>query len=82
MVELIREDLEKIVPMKAVFDKRYVKNLEGDNVKPQTSKLELIEELMADIENFKIANDCERLVMVWCGSTEIYHEARGTLIIG
>ncbi|PAC28642.1 inositol-3-phosphate synthase [Flectobacillus sp. BAB-3569] len=76
MVELIREDLEKIVPMKAVFDKRYVKNLEGDNVKLQTSKLELIEELMADIENFKIANDCERLVMVWCGSTEIYHEAK------
>ncbi|AEI52005.1 inositol-3-phosphate synthase [Runella slithyformis] len=76
MVESIREELENITPMKAVFDKRYAKNLEGENVKTHSEKWALIEELLTDIENFKNTNGCDRLVMVWCGSTEIYHEAQ------
>ncbi len=75
-LEQVRPELESIVPMKAVFDKYYARNLDGTHVKFQTSKMALVEELMADIEDFKQANDCERLVMVWCASTEIYHEAQ------
>lgn len=76
MIESIREDLEKITPMKAVFDKRYAKNLEGENIKTAAEKQVLVDELLVDIENFKRTNNCDRLVMVWCGSTEIYHEAQ------
>lgn len=76
LIELVKEELEVIRPMKAVFDKRYVKNLDGTNVKTGANKQELVEALIEDIENFKTANECERLVMVWCGSTEIYHVAK------
>jgi myo-inositol-1-phosphate synthase len=62
--------------MKAVFDKRYVRNLDGENIKSETTKVALVEALIEDIESFKVANNCERLVMVWCASTEIYHEAK------
>lgn len=70
----LKDDLEQIKPMKAVFDKNYVKKLDGSHVKSAATKMELAEALMEDIKNFKEENNCERLAMVWCGSTEIYIE--------
>jgi hypothetical protein len=67
----IRPELEAIRPMKAVFDQHYVKKLTGTHVKKGT-KMELAEAVMQDMADFKKAKKCERLVMVWCGSTEIY----------
>jgi len=74
LLEQIRPELETISPMKAVFQKEYAKRLTGEHIKPQTNKMELAEALMEDIKKFKQENNCERLVMVWCGSTEIYIE--------
>jgi myo-inositol-1-phosphate synthase len=68
----IRDFLESIKPMPAVFDKEYVKLLDGPNKKTGPNKLDLAEQLRADIRNFKAENNCDRLVMVWCGSTEVY----------
>ena len=68
----IRPDLEAIKPLSAVFDQRYVKRLHGPNVKTGKNKKELAEQLVADMRRFKADNDCDRLVMVWCGSTEVY----------
>lgn len=68
-------ELEGIVPMDAVFDQRWVKRLDGVRVKNIASKWEQAEALIADIEHFRIENNCDRLVMVWCGSTEAYQEA-------
>ena len=72
LLDQVKDELQEIKPMPAVFDTKYVKKLDGTNVKPMTNKMELAEALMADIENFKKTNNCERLVMIWCGSTEIY----------
>ncbi|NNF37507.1 MAG: inositol-3-phosphate synthase [Gemmatimonadetes bacterium] len=68
----IRDFLESIKPMPAAFSTQYVKKLDGPNVKKAAHKKELAEQLRADIRNFKAENDCDRLVMVWCGSTEIF----------
>jgi len=70
----VRTELEAIKPMKAAFDKNYVKNLDGTHIKEADNKYELALELIEDIENFKKVNNCSRAVMVWCGSTEIYLE--------
>ena len=67
-------ELEGIVAMDAVFDQRWVKKLDGARVKPATSKWDQAQALIEDIERFRSENDCERLVMVWCGSTEAYQE--------
>ena len=67
-------ELEGIVAMDAVFDQRWVKKLDGARVKPATSKWDQAQALVEDIERFRSENDCERLVMVWCGSTEAYQE--------
>ena len=67
-------ELEGIVAMDAVFDQRWVKRLDGVRVKTGTSKWDLAQQLMADIERFKVENECDRMVMVWCGSTEAYQE--------
>jgi myo-inositol-1-phosphate synthase len=64
--------LKAIEPMPAAFDQRYVKRLEGTNVIPGSSKREWAEALRADIRRFRTENDCDRLVMVWCGSTEVF----------
>jgi myo-inositol-1-phosphate synthase len=64
--------LRGIEPMPAAFDQRYVKRLQGSNVIPGDSKREWAEALRADIRRFRTENDCERLVMVWCGSTEVF----------
>ena len=74
LLQAVKPELEAIKPMKAVFDKSYVANLDGVNVKKAATKYQLAQELIADIENFKIFNDCDRVVMVWCGSTEKYIE--------
>jgi myo-inositol-1-phosphate synthase len=71
-VEPIADFLKSIKPMPAVFDQSYVKRLEGTNVKRGKTKRELAEQLRADIRDFKSRNKCDRLVMVWCASTEIF----------
>jgi len=70
----VREGLEAIVPMKAAFDKNYAKNLDGTHVKTGT-RHELAQQVMEDIKNFQTENGLDRVVLVWCGSTEIYYEA-------
>ena len=74
LLQSIKPELEVIKPMTAVFDKSYVSNLDGDNLKHGANKYELALQLMDDIERFREENDCSRLVMVWCGSTERYIE--------
>ncbi len=71
-VEPIADFLKSIKPMPAVFDKKYVKKLDGTNVKSGDNKYDLGEQLRADIRRFKQDNDCSRLVIVWCASTEIF----------
>lgn len=68
----IKPYLESIKPMKAVFDKAYVKNLDGTHKKSAPNKMELAKLLMEDIKQFKESNDLDRVVCVWCGSTEVY----------
>ena len=70
----LRAELEAIKPMPAVFEQAYVKKLTGPNVKKGTSKMNLAEQLMEDIKTFKASNGCDRLVAVWCGSTEVYRK--------
>ncbi len=72
LLEQIRPELEAIAPLPAVFDRKYVKRLDGPNVKKGKSKKDLAEQVRADIQHFKKQNNLNRLVMVWCGSTEIY----------
>src|SRR5204863_131434 len=72
LLDEVRPDLEKIRPWPAVFDKHYVKRLDGPNVKKGKNKKDLAEQVADDIRRFKSANKLDRLVMVWCGSTEIF----------
>ena len=72
LLNAIRPELEAIKPMPAVFDRRYVKRLDGPNVKKGKNKKELADQLGEDMRRFKEQNRCDRLVMIWCGSTEIY----------
>jgi len=71
-VEPIAGFLQSVKPMPAVFDQHYVKRLQGTNVKQGRTKRELAEALRRDIREFKAANRCDRLVLVWCASTEIF----------
>src|SRR5262245_833591 len=70
LLDKVRPDLEKIRPWPAVFDQRYVKRLEGPNVKTGANKKELADALISDIRRFKTDHALDRMVMVWCGSTE------------
>ncbi|MDB5004067.1 MAG: inositol-3-phosphate synthase [Mucilaginibacter sp.] len=70
----VKDELEKIKPMTAAFDQNYAKNLTATNVKTGT-RYELAQQVMEDIQNFKETNGLDRIVLVWCGSTEIYYEA-------
>ena len=74
LLQAIKPELEVIVPMKAVFDKSYVKNLDGHNIKEAPTKYDLAKAVAADIEQFSKTNGCNRVVLVWCGSTEKYIE--------
>ena len=70
-LQQVADFLSSIVPMPAVFSQDYVRKLSGENVK-SGSKRELAEALRADIQGFKKEKNCDRLVMVWCGSTEVF----------
>jgi myo-inositol-1-phosphate synthase len=72
LLEKIRPELEAIKPMPAVFDRRYVKRLDGPNVKKGKTKKDLADQLREDMRRFKQEHNCDRLVMVWCGSTEVF----------
>ena len=82
-IEPVRDELEKIQPLKAAFDRNYAKRLDGDNVKQCTSRWDMVEQLRADIRQFKQENNCARVVVLWAASTEIYVpidlEVHGTL---
>jgi myo-inositol-1-phosphate synthase len=71
----IKDFLSSIEPMPAAFDTKYVKKLDGPNTKKGANKRDLAEQLREDIRRFKQESGCERLVMVWCGSTEVYVRA-------
>jgi len=71
-LEPIADFLHGVEPMPAVFDTKYVKKLDGPNVKEASNKLELAIALREDIRRFKEEHGCERLVMIWCGSTEVF----------
>lgn len=68
----VKDELEKIVPMKAAFDKNYAKRLTGDNVKDCKTRWDMVEAIRKDIRDFKAENNCERIVVIWAASTEIY----------
>ena len=72
LLNQVSEQLASLKPMPAVFEQKYVKRLAGDNVKHGKNKMELAEQLIGDIARFKSDNGCDRLVMVWAASTEIY----------
>jgi myo-inositol-1-phosphate synthase len=73
-IEDLREQLESLKPMEAVFSQNYVKRLNGTNVKEGKNKMELAERLIEDIARFRQEKGCERLVIVWAASTEIFLE--------
>jgi len=73
-LDSVKDSLEKIKPMKAVFDRNYVKRLDGPNVKQGKTKWDLAQMLIEDIERFREEHNTDREVMIWCGSTEIYME--------
>ena len=71
-IEPVKDELEKIVPMKAAFDKNFAKRLDGDNVMTGKTRWEMVEQLREDIRTFKQKNGCARIVVAWAASTEIY----------
>jgi len=72
LLDQVKPELAAITPWKAVFDQQYVKRLSGPNVKHGKNKRDLAEQLREDIRRFKRDNKLDRLVMLWCGSTEIF----------
>src|SRR5204862_3288612 len=72
LLDQIKSELEQIRPWPAVFDRRYVKRLDGPNVKRGANKKDLALQVVADIRKFKSENNLDRLVMIWCGSTEVF----------
>lgn len=74
LLNQVSEQLASLKPMKAVFEQNYVKRLTGDNVKTGKNKMELAEQLIEEIADFKLKNNCDRLVVVWAASTEIFLE--------
>ncbi|MBZ5501580.1 MAG: inositol-3-phosphate synthase [Acidobacteriia bacterium] len=71
-IDKVAKFLKNIKPMKAAFDQNYVKKLHGTNVKKGKTKFDLAEQIREDIRNFKKKNKLNRVVMVWCGSTEVF----------
>jgi myo-inositol-1-phosphate synthase len=74
LLDELKEPLSAIQPMKAVFDHNYVRKIDGPNVKSGAGKMELAEAVIEDIREFGRKNGCNRLVMIWCGSTEVFHK--------
>ena len=79
LLDQLRPELEAIAPMQAVFERRFVRNLDGTHVKPEKGHRARIEALRADIREFRKAHKLERAVMVWCGSTEVYQAPEGDM---
>ena len=75
LLEQLKEPLSAIQPMKAVFDQTFVKRITGPNVKSGGSKMDYAQAVMEDIRQFQERTGVARTVMIWCGSTEVYHEA-------
>src|SRR6185295_2239299 len=71
LLEQVKDELAAIKPMAAVFDRQYVKRLDGPNVKKGKNKKDLADQLIAAIRRFKSENNCDRVVLIWAGSTEI-----------
>jgi myo-inositol-1-phosphate synthase len=76
MLAPVRAELEQVKPMSAVFERSWVKNLDGPNVKKAPTKMHLAEELVKDIAGFRKSSGAARAVMVWCGSTEVYTQQK------
>jgi myo-inositol-1-phosphate synthase len=74
LLEQLKAPLSAIQPMKAVFDQNYVRRINGPHVKKAANKFELAEAVMSDIQEFQKKNGCSRMVMIWCGSTEVFHK--------
>ncbi len=74
----VKDELADVKPWKAVFDRAYVRNLDGRHIKEASSKMALAEAAMADIDRFLAENELKRAVMIWCGSTEVYSEPTAT----
>ena len=74
LLEQVKPELEKVKPMAAVFDHEYVRNITGPNVKKAATKYDLALAVMEDIKKFKKDNNCSRIVVIWCASTEKYIE--------
>ena len=75
LLEQLKGPLSQIVPMPAVFDREFVKRLDGPHVKKGVNKMDLAEQIRQDIRQFMATHGCERAVMVWCASTEVYTPA-------
>jgi myo-inositol-1-phosphate synthase len=73
LLEKVREPLEKIAPMKAVFDHEYIRRINGPNVKQGGTKMDKAHMLMDDIRNFQKSTGVARTIMIWCASTEVFH---------
>lgn len=73
LLEQVREPLEKIKPMKAVFDHEYIKRIDGPNVKQGGTKMDKAQMLMDDIREFQQSTGVARTIMIWCASTEVFH---------
>jgi myo-inositol-1-phosphate synthase len=71
VIDQVKKELEAVKPMPAVSDTAYIKNLKPTHVKKAKTKWDLAQQVIADIESFKKKNGCDRVVMLWCGSTEI-----------
>jgi len=78
LLKPVQKELSRIVPLPAVFDRDYVKKLDGPNVKKGRNKMALAQMLIKDIQQFKKKNKLTRCVMVWCGSTEVYMKPKKT----
>ena len=74
LLDQFKAELSEIRPMPAVFNQDFVRRLDGPNVKPAGSKMAQAEMLMDDIRQFKARTGASRLIMIWCGSTEVYHQ--------
>lgn len=73
-LDAVKAELEAIQPMQAVFDRNFVKNLDGTHIKSEKTRRELADAVQRDIREFKEKNGLDRVVLVWCGSTERYIE--------
>ena len=72
LLDQVKDELAAVKPMPAVFDRQYVKRLDGPNVKKGKNKKDLADQLVADIRKFKADNNCDRIVVIWAGSTEVF----------